>query len=184
MSDTNNNNTNATVSTDNVNLRDLISSVRANSNSASIQKVFGQGNNTNTNTESESATTNTTDSTTPVSTSTSVSTDKVWRSSKNSKLPHKIEINFSTEITLNSLEFCFQGGFAALSFSLFALSSSGRYELLNSYEAGDHNENQTFTVPNINNLNQAKSFRVLINKSTDTYGRVIIYTANLYGKAK
>ncbi|KAK0168751.1 hypothetical protein PV327_002521 [Microctonus hyperodae] len=98
-----------------------------------------------------------------------------WNSE--SGIPQWILLKFEQEQTIGIIEIQFQGGFAGKYCHLEAGSDS--QDLKQSYEfyPEDTNSIQRFKL---DKPVKGKTFKIVLNSSTDFFGRVIIYNLSLY----
>ncbi|XP_065559232.1 nuclear receptor 2C2-associated protein-like [Artemia franciscana] len=95
--------------------------------------------------------------------------DTCWNSDQG--LPQWVWVEFESPVCLKAMEIQFQGGFAGQECVLTAESEECRFY------PKDNNSLQHFEIPEI----KSKSFKLIIEKSTDFFGRIIIYKMNLLG---
>ncbi|KAK9306387.1 hypothetical protein QLX08_002906 [Tetragonisca angustula] len=96
-----------------------------------------------------------------------------WNSDAGS--PQWVIINFEQECEVRSFEIEFQGGFVGKNCHLEIGNKETKFH--ESFYPEDKNALQVF---NLKNPKKAKTFKFIFNKSTDFYGRIIIYKLSLY----
>lgn len=90
-------------------------------------------------------------------------------------IPQWVIINFEQECEVRSFEIEFQGGFVGKNCHLEIGNKETKFH--ESFYPEDKNALQVF---NLKNPKKAKTFKFTFNKSTDLYGRIIIYKLSLY----
>lgn len=86
-------------------------------------------------------------------------------------------VEFENEIELGSFEIQFQGGFVGEDCRIEAGSDYRSLESIEPFYPEDINSSQKFIL---NNKIRAKTFKILFGKSTDFFGRIIVYKLSFY----
>lgn len=106
-------------------------------------------------------------------------------------MPQNITIGFNepietVDLTANSrLEIKFQGGFVGSVFHLRLDNANGEHVYRESFYPDDINDMQIFRLGNkstndVNELKNIKKVNILFEKSSDFFGRIIIYNLEMY----
>ncbi|XP_070163874.1 nuclear receptor 2C2-associated protein [Polyergus mexicanus] len=103
------------------------------------------------------------------------SNETCWNSDAGS--PQWIIINFEEECNVSSFEIEFQGGFVGKDCHVEAGNDKKAMTIVEVFYPEDANKLQRF---NLKNQIKAKTFKFIFNKSTDFFGRIIIYNLSLY----
>ena len=109
-------------------------------------------------------------------------TDTCWNSDQG--LPQYITINFEKIIIPTSLSFTFNGGFVGNNVNIeISLDSINYITILDSICFDDTNDKQTIELPSNNHSDTIQGQYLKINflSSTDFYGRITLYSLDIYG---
>lgn len=100
-----------------------------------------------------------------------------WNSSQGS--PQQILLQFHRSVNIEHLSIMFQGGFVGQDVQLLVQTESAVHwqQLQVDIEPEDVNEMQRFTCPVAN----VTTMQIIFQRSTDFYGRVIIYRLDVAG---
>nr|XP_018908482.1 PREDICTED: nuclear receptor 2C2-associated protein isoform X2 [Bemisia tabaci] len=99
-----------------------------------------------------------------------------WNSDQG--LPQWIQLDFEKEETVTHLQIQFQGGFVGNECN-FELSSGQVVSLREPFYPEDVNTIQTF---NLSKPTSCNSLKIVFNKSTDFFGRIVIYKLVVFNK--
>ncbi|XP_015122663.1 nuclear receptor 2C2-associated protein [Diachasma alloeum] len=103
------------------------------------------------------------------------SEETCWNS--DSGIPQWILINLQSECELSTIEIQFQGGFVGKNCRLEARLDATSLKHIQDFYPEDTNKVQRFTL---DNPVRASGFKLIFDKSTDFFGRIIIYKLALY----
>eukprot|EP00956_Cyclotella_meneghiniana_P003207 scaffold3932_cov87-Cyclotella_meneghiniana.AAC.11 len=116
-------------------------------------------------------------------------TEDAWKSdaSKDSDPCQYYEIHFKRKVTIDQLRIQFQGGFVGMDCIVYHKTcENGEWEEFDELfmDTVESNEMQIFTVehgPNQTPVQSCEAIRIEFGKSSDFYGRLVIYSLEVWG---
>ncbi|XP_034245894.1 nuclear receptor 2C2-associated protein [Thrips palmi] len=103
------------------------------------------------------------------------SDETCWNSDQGT--PQYISVLLDKEEEISKISIQFQGGFVGQDCWLSSVTESGEKNIDVAFYPEDINSVQTF---DINPIVKAKKFTVAFNKSTDFFGRIVVYKFDAY----